>query len=100
MGRWANREGISAIADNAPKKRALHSVRSSLGTAEQCTHKNKTPPREKKPEVASGNFKKTDPMIMAWKIWALNDKVVSERHMIDIVSKCTIAVPPARTSRP
>jgi hypothetical protein len=68
--------------------------------AEQDTHKYKTPPREKKPEVASGKSRKTAPMMMAWKIRALIDKVESECRMMNIVSKRTIAVPPARTSRP
>jgi hypothetical protein len=56
------------------RKEHCRVVRLALGMAEQDTHKNKTPPREKKPEVASGKSKKTAPMMMAWKIWALIGK--------------------------
>jgi hypothetical protein len=53
------------MLNSAGTKTALTTFSPIPRIANDCPYKNKTPPREKYAEVASGRFAKTVPMIMA-----------------------------------
>jgi len=59
------------MAVRVQKSTALADVRCAKHYRIESTHKKIIPPREKNAVVSSGAFKKTDPMMMAWKTYEL-----------------------------